>query len=494
MVKNYFVPAFIILFTIAGIVASIVFASPPVSSRASIPVNLPSQEDLVRKLKAGQYQALDESLARLQARYETGSLSEGRLKKAFSAFERIDPKLDAPLRAWREKFPNSFSSQLAFGLYNQNLAWTARGEAWSAYTNREQFRVMNEYLKAAIKALWKAIDLNPRQPSAWEALVRIAMTTGDQMSLGSVYTQAKKNVPASSILYHSYHYALSPKWGGSKLAQFFLRLELRLRFWDDARFDWVRYHSEYEKIDEYLYDPSPGFVSRILESIGAENLVQTWFAYFPEEKPAILALGLIDSMISRSDSSWLRARRGDALAAVGKYDDALLEHLQAIRMSPNRDRTLLVVASFYHVKRQYAESDKYWRRAIERNPYDPELVVEYSKFLLEIGETQAATEMLERALVFGGHKDDVRREMGRHYWKLKKFDRSLSEFKRAVELVPERPENWFRYANAERHMKNCVASSAYKTYLELCKKWENCKISRRSIARSEIGYIEKGCD
>ena len=94
------------------------------------------------------------------------------------------------------------------------------------------------------------------------------------------------------------------------------------------------------------------------------------------------------------------------------------------------------------------------------------------KFLLEIGETQAATEMLERALVFGGHKDDVRREMGRYYWKLKKFDRSLSEFKRAVELVPERPENWFRYANAERHMKNCVASSAYKTYLEFMQEME----------------------
>ena len=59
--------------------------------------------------------------------------------------------------------------------------------------------------------------------------MRIAMTSGDQMSLGSVYTQAKKNVPASSILYHSYHYALSPKWGGSELAQFFLRLELRFR-------------------------------------------------------------------------------------------------------------------------------------------------------------------------------------------------------------------------------------------------------------------------
>ena len=241
MVRALFLAFCVTFLATAGFIVAPLFAGPPVSVVGSAPLNLPKRSHLVVLLKGGQYAELDEILTSLQERYEAGRLHEWHVTSAFKAFERADPDMDEPLKVWRETYPDSFAPHLAIGLYALKQAWAIRGEKVVALTNPEQFKAMQRFLDESKPALGEAVRINPKLPIAWGALVSTAMTVGNRHDVAEVYNAAREQIPDSSLLYRRYHYALSPKWGGSALAQSGLRLWLRWNYSDNRDYLWVRY-------------------------------------------------------------------------------------------------------------------------------------------------------------------------------------------------------------------------------------------------------------
>jgi tetratricopeptide (TPR) repeat protein len=504
MVRALFVAFCVTFLAVAGVFVFPLFASPPVAAVGSAPLNLPTRGHLVSLLKAGQYVELDGVLTELQERYEAGRIREGYLTYAFESFGRVDPAMAVQLENWRKTYPDSFAPQLALGLYSLKQAWAIRGEKIGILTNLEQFKAMERFLDESNKAMWGAIEKRPKLPIAWATLITTEMGVGDRRAIDTIYDSARRHVPDSSILHHRYHYALSPKWGGSAIFQFALRLELRRRYANDPAYRWVQFYTDKERIDEILFRPPLPWFSQILLKFGANAMAQglsdfidaakkKMFDEESQEKPAAEALRIIDRILPYWDDAWLRKRRGDALYALERTDEVISEYAKAIEMSPDWVEARVGMTRILGLHNRYRDAHEHWRAAIEVDPYDPDLIVKYATFLSGIHEREQAGKQLEKALVYGAHDDDVRVQIGRLYWVLGLNDHALAEIRKATELVPENAENWYFFGLALERTKSCDAINAYKTYLKLCQQW-GCPAREKWVVRNEIKNITDGCD
>lgn len=504
MVRALFAAFCITLLTVVGVIVFPLFASPPAAVVGSAPLNIPDRAHLVELLKGEQFAELDEILTNLQGRYEAGRLGEAHITTAFKAFMRADPDMAEPLKKWRESHSDSFAPHLAIGLYDLKQAWAIRGKKIVALTNPEQFKAMKLHLDESKSALWQAVQKTPKLPIAWATLVTTAMAVGDQKTTAVVYNSALKHIPNSSLLHRRYHYALSPKWGGSAVAQTALRLRLRWQYAGEPAFRWARFFSETERIDELMFHPPFPWVSRFLRKVGAVETAQlvSNFLYERSKKewsedaestPAAKALQIIDEILPYWETAWLRKRRGDALYSLERIDEVVPEYARAIELSPLWVEARVGMTRILSLHDRYRDAHEHWRAAVDLDPYDPDLLVKYATFLSGIHEKQEAGRQLKKALVYGAHDDDVRVQTGKLYWVLGQLESALGQMRRATELVPENPETWYFYGLALKQTKSCNAVDAYETYLGLCRRW-GCSSSLKSVAQTEIKNISAGCD
>ncbi len=504
MVRALFAAFCVTFLAAASFIVAPLFASPPVSVVGSAPLNLPKRDHLVELLKSGQHAELDKVLKGLQERYEAGRLHEWYVTSAFNAFERADPDMDEPLKVWRETHPDSFAPHLAIGLYALKQAWAIRGEKIVALTNPEQFKAMKRFLDESKPALWEAVRINPKLPIGWGALVSTAMTVGSRRDVAMVYAAAREEIPDSSLLYRRYHYALSPKWGGSALAQGGLRLWLRWNYSDHRDYLWARYYSDTERVDALLFQGAVHWISRLLQEIGATEIDRLVSYFLPEtenvehskdseDHPAVQALRIIDDILPHWETAWLRKRRGDALYRLSRIHEVIPEYARAVELSPYWVEARMGMTRILSLHNRYRDAHEQWKAAVEVDPYDPDLLVDYATFLSGVDEKEEARSQLRKASVYGEHDDEVRVQSGRLYWELGQMEPALAEMKKAAELVPENPHNWYFYGLALKRTKNCDAIDAYKSYLRLCRKW-GCGPTYTSVAQTEIKNITAGCD
>lgn len=422
---------------------------------------------LVALAKSGRFARLDQVLSALQARYEKGRISENVVSDAFNAFYRADPELAEPLKGWREHSPNSFAPHLAIGIYNVRLAWAVRGTEWSSFTSRPQMDAMEEFLERGRLALRAAVQKNPRVPAAWSELIAIAMATEDQAGRTRVYREALRHVPRSSAVHNQYHYAISPKWGGDATLQSHLRATLRREFPEDADFWWLFVHEQEEQI-EYLLE---------------------------EKGEAKHALQLIDALLAKRETAWLYKHRGMALHGLERFEDAVSAYERAIELAPEW------ISVYRHMIRALGrlhrpnEAHSYWKRVLELDPYNPDLLVQYAEFLSGImAQTEAAHAQLRKAMLYGGDDDRLYVRMAQYYWERRMPKRALENTKRAVDLVPGRPSNWYYHGLALKRMEDCDAIRAYQRYLRICEgENANCADASRSEVRNTLENLKRDC-
>ena len=107
-------------------------------------------------------------------------------------------------------------THMAAGLYFYELAWSERGSGWASEVTEEGFDGFRKHLKIAEDHYLRAWQLAPQHPNAAGEMIRIA-----QAGQSSHWTQKDwifETVHAQfdyMHAYHSYTYALTPRWGGS---------------------------------------------------------------------------------------------------------------------------------------------------------------------------------------------------------------------------------------------------------------------------------------
>lgn len=428
-------------------------------------VGLSEMRALVALAKSEKFARLDQVLADLQVRYEKGRISERVVSGAFNAFQRADPELAEPLKRWREHSSQSFAPFLASGIYNVHLAWTVRGTEWSSRTSRAQMDAMDEFFEQARVLLRAAVQKNPRVPAGWGELITIAMATEDQAGRTRVYEEALRHVPRSSTVHSRHHSAISPKWGGDAALQSHLRAALWQEFGDDKSFWWLIVHEKQEQI-EY-----------VLEKKGE----------------AKRALKLIDALLSERKTAWLYKHRGMAFYKLKRFEDAVDAYERAIELAPAW--TSLYEKMIWTLGRLHRPHDvqRYWKQVLELDPYNPDLLVRYAGFLSGImAQTEEAHAQLRKALLYGGDDDRLHIKMAQYYWEHKMPKPALAETKRAVELVPMRPWNWYFHGLALRRTEDCGAVQAYERYMLLCLA-DDCADSIKDGVRNSIKNLKRDC-
>lgn len=420
---------------------------------------------LVALAKSNRFARLDQVMAGLQARYEKGQIPEYVVSNAFGAFHRADPELAEPLKRWREHSPQSFAPFLAAGIYNVRLAWAVRGTEWNSRTSAPQMEAMGEFLDHARKLLRAAVQKNPRLPAAWSELITIAMATENQVGRTEVYKEALRHVPRSSEVHSRYHFAIAPKWGGDAKLQSHLRATLRREFGDDKNFRWVSVYEEEVQIED------------VLEKKG----------------DAKRALKLIDALLSDRETAWLYKHRGMAFCKLKRFEDAVDAYERAIELAPAW--TSLYEKMIWTLGRLHRphEVQRYWKQVLELDPYNPDLLVRYAGFLSGImSQKEEAHAQLRKALLYGGDDDRLHIKMAQYYWEYRMPKRALEETKRATELVPMRPWNWFFHGLALKRTEDCEAIRAYERYLLLCMA-DDCADQIKEDVQLSVKSLKRDC-
>lgn len=491
----------LLMLVFAGIALTMIgplVAGPTPVTRVSVPLHLPAPDELHDLLISEQFGELERQLVRIQARYEAGDVTEAHVAEAYSAFERADLTLEEPLQRWRATVPNSFAAYLASGLYQMKLAWITRGEAPGRTPNSQQLDRMRTLIDKAWPDLLEVTKRKPKSPPAWAALITGAMLKREPGSVEKIYSMARDEVPASSLVHRRYHDAQSPRWNGSPIAQFFLRIRLRLQHSDEPAFYWVHFYSDQQKVDAILRDEYTSefrqFVDLVAWAVSAGDLVDWVYSFFPQEYPDIAALRTLDNIILYWDTAWARSRRGDLLHRLQRYEGVIAEYGRAVEVSPDSMEPRRKLARYLRRSQRFFDAHYHWKKIINRDPYDPALLVEYARFLQGMGQGELAGKHLKQALVFGGADDRVRHEVGVLYWTLGLYQDAVKELRKAVDLVPDKPRNWYFYAISLQRAQDCKAQEAFEKYVDMCDMLGVCIPDNMSVARNSIKIIKAGCD
>lgn len=161
----------------------------------------------------GDFDALNEALAKLQLQFERDPRLEGKLGYAFGLFS--GPSDGKKLDAWVSRSPAHFAPYAARAAYQVGMAWIARGDDWAGNTSPEQFTRMHACLGRASADVESALRRNPRLLVAHLLRMKVHMGLGEHVAQDTDFEVARKLFPHSLLLYDSILFAARPRWGGS---------------------------------------------------------------------------------------------------------------------------------------------------------------------------------------------------------------------------------------------------------------------------------------
>jgi tetratricopeptide (TPR) repeat protein len=183
------------------------------SNKLSSPA--PSQSETLALLNSGKFVELDARFSAVQAEYRNGVISDEQLRDAFRVFYDTEPALRVQYDAWVAKFPKSYASHLARGIYYKKVGEMRRGGKFISETTDDQLRGMNDGFANAIRDLKISEALDKRPLLTYLNEMSIALYDGDEPEIRALLQQSLTVDPQNVIVRHNYMGSLKPRWGGS---------------------------------------------------------------------------------------------------------------------------------------------------------------------------------------------------------------------------------------------------------------------------------------
>ena len=119
-----------------------------------------------------------------------------------------------------------------------------------------------------------------------------------------------------------------------------------------------------------------------------------------------------------------------------RYDDALKQIEQAMRLKNNDPRLYLLRGHVYRKQRKLKESLADYEMAVNLNPEDPRARAFLGSLQRMTGDLSGARENLTYALKLNGHNVEARISLGKIYEKGKAWMAAQREYEKCIELVP----------------------------------------------------------
>jgi tetratricopeptide (TPR) repeat protein len=126
-----------------------------------------------------------------------------------------DPVLLEHLNRWIEREPESSMAYLFRSMYYQEAGWVARGSDLARMVPARSIARFREDIRLSRTDVQKSISLNPKNPSSYYELLRVAVSEGDSPDGERIFLFGIRAFPNYYPLYQTRLRSLRPKWGGS---------------------------------------------------------------------------------------------------------------------------------------------------------------------------------------------------------------------------------------------------------------------------------------
>lgn len=161
------------------------------------------------------FKSLNSKLEEYQSAYDQDYQEEDNAFDAFDVFANAYPLYEPMLNLWVQQFPSSYGPYVARAKYYSACGWKARGGAWASKTTEKQFEEMQRYFVLAMQDIADGIKLNPDLDVCYEMMIMIGSAVGNEELKDNALAEALKHHPYAHRVRKQYLYTLTPRWGGS---------------------------------------------------------------------------------------------------------------------------------------------------------------------------------------------------------------------------------------------------------------------------------------
>ena len=429
---------------LSGLAAVLLLVMADLSIAAAKPDANAVREHFLALLRARQFAALEAAMDGIHREYEQHRISEWQLDHALRAFQPQEWNAESPLNEWVHISPKAYQPYLARGLFHATRGGYERGDGWNDEdSSGEQLAAMRIAYESATSDLQRALQLNPRLPMAWAALLVIAGALDDRSELEHNLRAGLSAIPQSAAIRWTYAYALYYREADEELEAFVA----------DTLKALPRSDPNYRSIGTWL-DNFEGY--RLLRE---------------REYPS--AVRIFTQAIERDDRARLRIGRASAEIETGQIDAAITDLRTALRLRPWDDDALARLAEALWEQDKRNEAESLIAQAIALAPMYPGHRLIRASMRFESEHDEEALADLDIAQVYGRYDARVYHLRGEIL-----TDRdpraALQALDAARRLSPDSPPIQLSYAGALYRAADCRAPDALALYERMCTEAQSC--------------------
>lgn len=454
--------------TIKRILLSLLLLITSISSYA-FPDKAEDKLELLNLLRSHNYKSLTTRLESIQAKYESGELSERYVEHAFSAFSNSDPLHEILIMRWKKKFPASFTSYLASARYQSSLGWHSRGTRFISKTSKQQVSAMRKHFDTAISDYFEALKRNKNLIPAYTGLLSIGNGLGQDKFYNEIFSASIERFPHSYLIRDQHLFHLLPKWGGSiKQIRAFL-IDTRSLEKHNPDLKLLRGYSELALGDDIAIGRK--------EKRSCKN-AQTHF----------------DTAVRKSDKAYFLYRRAKNYRCLKHYKLAINDFKKALKLLPQKPGYLEDIGYAYYRLKDYNNALIYLDQAVALDKMDPSILRSRGRVHYRLHNAEKALTDFKDSLRYGSHNSTAYSYMGYINYNMKKdFSQATSNFKKAVEIDPENGSDWYMLASSQYQIRSCNFIHSGKSYIRECRKNNKCSDKRVNwIKKSSEHSITRG--
>jgi tetratricopeptide (TPR) repeat protein len=336
------------------------------------------------------FKPLNSKLEEFQQAFEEDYQAEDCVFDAFKAFKKADFAYEPLLQSWVTQFPNSFAPFVARAEYYCACALKARGNKRVIEKDQNEYKEMERYYLLALLDIDQALKLNVQLDVCYAMKIEIGMELGTEELITNSLVEASKYHPYGYSVKLKYVQTMTPRKGGSyEKMEGFIRSYEKMAVYNPkikelsasisaekgntffylGKYDqavmmytealkYSQYHSYYaDRGDAYTrlqkyklafadYDQAlelspqdPEYLQRKAQAVSFQNRsskIQSVqrnseqsdrYEDWPPKK----------SSMSEMKESHEHSQKGFEFSRAGKYNEAITEYTEAIRLSPNND-------------------------------------------------------------------------------------------------------------------------------------------------------------
>jgi len=413
------------------------------------------------------YNSLNTKLQVWQTAFEKDYLEEENVYEAFEVFSSADPFYEVILNSWVNQLGHTYPPYVARAKYYIACGWNARGHKFASQTTEEQFEEMKRSFALALDDMKSALLINPKLDICYDMMITIGMTISDDLLKKNALAEALKNNPYGYKVRSSYLHTLTPRWGGSykEMEEFVEESEkyaannpklksLRGQifadkaniFWREDNYEQAILHYtnaiQYREYAPYYAERGDCYYTQhdyrraLNDYESALDLKPNSPDYLRKKSNALYRLNrLSDAQETIEEASKLdpndqfiqkrkdfyesdgvksanHTKQGIELLKAGRYEEAILEFTEAIRLNSDESANFYDRALCYHNLGQFEDALKDYNEVLIRQR-------DHIKSYNAIGAIQ---------------------------YHLKRFDESLRTVKTLLKLDPGNPEAYYNRA------------------------------------------------